>query len=134
MPQITYTPDETAGIADAVATAVIERLTAASGLIGGTGESERIAFGEAEAAAMIGLPRTALRDARLRGLVRPAKVGKRFLYPRQMLIRLAAGLPPESAERSAPVASGAAGPLSSAASCRPPATGAASSAKRGRRA
>ena len=45
----------------------------------------RLAYTESEAAALLGIPRHVLRDARLRGEIRAALVGKRLLYTTQSL-------------------------------------------------
>lgn len=50
--------------------------------------AERLAWTEAEAAELLGLARHQLRDRRLEGRVRPAKVGKSYLYSRQDLEQL----------------------------------------------
>ena len=49
---------------------------------------ERLAFTEAEAAVLVGLPRHSLRDARLRGEVEATKVGRRILYRRDQLLKM----------------------------------------------
>lgn len=48
----------------------------------------RLAFHEAEAAALLGLQRHVLRDARLRGEVMASRIGKRVVYTREELLRL----------------------------------------------
>lgn len=48
----------------------------------------RLSFTEPEAAALLGVERYALRDARLRGEVEASKVGRRILYSRDQLLRL----------------------------------------------
>lgn len=45
----------------------------------------RIAFTEQEAAALLGVQRHTLRDARLRGEVTGSKVGKRIVYSKEEL-------------------------------------------------
>jgi len=48
----------------------------------------RLSFTESEAAALLGVGRHALRDARLRGEVEASKVGRRILYSRDQLLQL----------------------------------------------
>lgn len=45
----------------------------------------RLAYGEAEAAGLLGLNRHQLRDCRLRGEVKGVKIGKAILYKREDL-------------------------------------------------
>ncbi len=47
----------------------------------------RIAFLEAEAAQLCGLPSHVLRDARLRGEITGSRLGKRIVYERSELLR-----------------------------------------------
>ncbi len=47
---------------------------------------DKLAFTEAEAAALLGIERHVLRDARLRGELAGSRVGKRILYERQELL------------------------------------------------
>ena len=47
----------------------------------------KLAYAEVEAAAMIGVARHVLRDCRLRHEIVASKVGKRYLYPRESLLR-----------------------------------------------
>lgn len=51
---------------------------------------KRIAFPEAEAAAMFGMKAHVLRDARLRGEVIGSRIGKRIVYSREELLKLLA--------------------------------------------
>jgi hypothetical protein len=53
--------------------------------------SSRLAYTEAEAAALLGVPRHSLRDCRLRGEIHATKVGKRLIYARSELQRLVKG-------------------------------------------
>lgn len=48
----------------------------------------KIAFREAEAAALIGVQRHVLRDARLRGEISASRIGKRVIYEREQLLTL----------------------------------------------
>jgi hypothetical protein len=52
----------------------------------GTPHSERLAYTEPEAAALLGVGRHVLRDCRLRGEVAGSKCGKRVVYRRADLI------------------------------------------------
>ncbi len=47
---------------------------------------DKLAYTEAEAAALLGIQRYVLRDARLRGELAGSRVGKRILYERQELL------------------------------------------------
>lgn len=49
--------------------------------------SSRLAYAEPEAAALIGVQRHVLRDARLRQEIEGSKVGKRIVYTRDELLR-----------------------------------------------
>jgi hypothetical protein len=49
--------------------------------------ADRLAYSEAEAAALLGVRRHVLRDARLRRELDGAKVGKRIMYTREELLR-----------------------------------------------
>ena len=66
----------------AVVVVVIDELRAKEAALG-----DRLAFTEAEAATMLGVPRHVLRDCRLRGEISGRKVGKRILYSRESLLR-----------------------------------------------
>ena len=46
----------------------------------------RIAFTEAEAATLVGVPRHSLRDARLRGEINASRIGRRIIYSREELL------------------------------------------------
>ena len=48
---------------------------------------DRLAFTESEAAEKLGIAKHSLRDERLKGRIKPGKVGRRFLYSRRMLLR-----------------------------------------------
>ena len=62
--------------------AVLDRLDSQREAIG-----ERIAYSEAEAAALLGVQRHVLRDARLRGELSGSRVGKGIRYEREELLR-----------------------------------------------
>lgn len=49
--------------------------------------SEQLAFPEAQAAAMLGIAKHALRDCRLRGEIEGVRLGKRVAYTREALLR-----------------------------------------------
>ena len=65
-----------------VVAAVLDRLDSQRDAIG-----ERIAYNEAEAAALLGVERHVLRDARLRGELSGSRVGKGIRYERDELLR-----------------------------------------------
>jgi len=48
-------------------------------------DSDRLAFNESEAAAMLGVPQTTLRDERLRGRVKASLVGRKIRYTKRNL-------------------------------------------------
>ena len=48
---------------------------------------DRLAFTEPEAAAQLGVRPHVLRDARLRGEIEGARVGKRIVYTREQLVK-----------------------------------------------
>ena len=50
-------------------------------------DTNRLAYNEAEAAALLGLKNHQLRDARLRGQITGAPLGKRYYYTRADLIK-----------------------------------------------
>ncbi len=52
--------------------------------------ADRLGFSEAEAAALCGMRKCVLRDARLRGEVRGVRIGKQVFYERGELLRLLA--------------------------------------------
>jgi hypothetical protein len=55
--------------------------------------TERLAFREEEAAAMIGVAKHVLRDARRRGEIHAVKAGRYIVYRRDELIRYLGGSP-----------------------------------------
>jgi hypothetical protein len=65
-----------------VVSAAFSQLQADQGQLG-----QKIAFTEPEAAALLSLRPHVLRDARLRGEIAGARVGKRILYQRDELLR-----------------------------------------------
>jgi hypothetical protein len=68
-------------VIEAIATEVLARIDGERLRLNG-----RLAYSEAEAAAILGVRRHVLRDARLRGEVAGSRVGKRVLYERDELI------------------------------------------------
>jgi hypothetical protein len=61
----------------------IKRLERDRGRVG-----DRIGFPEGEAAALLGVPRHVLRDARLRGEIVAGKLGRRIVYSGEQLLEL----------------------------------------------
>jgi hypothetical protein len=72
-----FSPDDLRPVIESVVTELLERF-ADSG--------EQIAFGEAEAAAMLGVARTTLRDERYRGRVNASLVGRKIRYTKRDLL------------------------------------------------
>lgn len=64
---------------------------------------ELIGFSEAQAAEALSVPRSVLRDLRLAGRIKPAKLGRRFVYARSLVLELAARGAAESDLRPVPV-------------------------------
>jgi hypothetical protein len=69
-------------VAKVVAKVLAER-DADTGRLGG-----RLAFSEAEAAALLGVKPHVLRDCRLRGEIVGSKIGKKVMYERTQLLEL----------------------------------------------
>jgi excisionase family DNA binding protein len=65
-----------------VVVAVLDRLECDRAKVG-----ERMAFSEAEAAALLGVQRHVLRDARLRGELSGCRIGKGIRYERDELLQ-----------------------------------------------
>ena len=74
--------DELRPLIEQVVTETVNRLDAERVRLGG-----RLAYAEAEAAALIGVERHVLRDARLRQEIEGSKVGKKIVYTRDQLLR-----------------------------------------------
>lgn len=70
-------PDELKPIVEAVVAHVHDLFQTKNG---------RLAFDEAEAAELLGVPSTTLRDERLRGRVKASLVGRKIRYTRQQLL------------------------------------------------
>ena len=51
-----------------------------------TGDATRLAWTEAEAAAVLGVNSHVLRDCRLRGEINATRIGKKYIYSRPQLI------------------------------------------------
>jgi excisionase family DNA binding protein len=49
-------------------------------------ENGRLAYNEAEAAALLGIARHVLRDARLKGEIQGSRIGRKVLYSRDELV------------------------------------------------
>ena len=67
---------------EAVVAATVDRIRTDRDTLG-----DRIAFPEAEAAALLGIEAHVLRDCRLRGEIAGSRVGKKTLYERNALLR-----------------------------------------------
>jgi hypothetical protein len=67
----------------ATVVAVIDEIRANEATLG-----DRLAYPEAEAAALLGIARHVLRDARLRGEIVGHTVGRKILYSRASLLKL----------------------------------------------
>jgi hypothetical protein len=74
--------DDIRPLIEQVVTETMNRLEAERAKLNG-----RLAYSEAEAAALIGVERHVLRDARLRGEIEGSKVGKRVVYTPDQLKR-----------------------------------------------
>lgn len=79
---LSFDPQDLRPLVEQVVTETIERLEAARAMVG-----DRLAYDEPEAAALIGVRRHVLRDARLRGEVIASRIGKRTVYTREELLR-----------------------------------------------
>jgi hypothetical protein len=75
--QIVLTGEDLQPIIDRAIASAVERF----------GDPSRLAFTEAESAALIGQKSHVLRDARLRGEIVGAKVGRGYCYTRQDLLQ-----------------------------------------------
>ena len=79
--KVIFDEPELRPLIERVVSETVERLT--------TGLAEcgrQFAYPEAEAAAMIGVERHVLRDARLRGEIGASRIGKKVIYSRQQLL------------------------------------------------
>ncbi len=65
----------------AIVRETIEQAWAADAKLG-----DRLGYTEAEAAALLGVPKHVLRDARLRGEISARRVGAKYVYGRQSLV------------------------------------------------
>ena len=73
---VTFNAEALRQIVEEVVTEMLERFSS----------DQRVAYPEAEAAHLLGIPRHSLRDARLRCEVKASKVGSRWLYSRAQLL------------------------------------------------
>ena len=80
MPKLEINADEFRPLIQAV---VAETLAATNGV--SAKFDTRLGFPEAEAAALLGVERHVLRDARLRGEIEASRVGKRIVYTPEQL-------------------------------------------------
>jgi hypothetical protein len=74
--------DELEPLVELVVAATLERLAAQRQQLG-----DQLAFSESDAAALLGVRRHVLRDARLRGEVVGVRIGKGIRYSRDELLR-----------------------------------------------
>ncbi len=74
--EISFKPDEIKPLVEIVVAELIDRFHT---------DEARIAYSEEEAAALLGVPRTTLRDERLRGRVDASRVGRQIRYTRENL-------------------------------------------------
>ena len=81
--KIVIDEDELRPFVEQVVIQAVERLDRDRARVG-----DRLAFGEAEAAMMLGVPRHVLRDMRLRGEIIAGKLGRRVVYSREQLLKI----------------------------------------------
>lgn len=81
--QITFDDADLKVLVTRVVTTVLAQREADGMKFGG-----RLAYTEAEAAALIGVRPHVLRDCRLRGEIEGARIGKRVMYSREQLLAL----------------------------------------------
>lgn len=79
---LSFDPRDLRPLVEQVVAEAVERLEAARAQVG-----DRLAYDEHEAAALIGVRRHVLRDARLRGEITASRIGKRVIYTRAELVR-----------------------------------------------
>lgn len=75
--EIRLDPDELRPVVETVVAEMLARFERTNG---------KVAYTEEEAAALIGVPATTLRDERLRGRVEASLVGRKVRYTRQQLL------------------------------------------------
>jgi hypothetical protein len=75
--QFLVSPDEFSPLIEAIVQKCLSRLEKFD---------ERVAYDEQTAARLLSVPRTSLRDERLRGRVKASRVGRRIRYTRQDLL------------------------------------------------
>ena len=72
---IDFDPNDLRPIIEAVVQETLDRIEHNNGKLNG-----QLAYPEAQAAELLGIPRHSLRDARRRGEIESTRVGKRILY------------------------------------------------------
>lgn len=75
--ELSFSPESIRPLIEAIVYEVLSRFD---------DQSDRIAFDEAEAAALLGVKYTTLRDERTRGRVKASLVGRKIRYTRQDLL------------------------------------------------
>ena len=83
MTAFAFTESELQSLLDRAVALGIERYEETQAKLG-----DRLAFSEAEAAALLGVERHVLRDLRLRGEVAATRINRRVFYQRKSLIHL----------------------------------------------
>ena len=84
--QLSFSEAELQPVIEATVKATLEQIEDDRAKLGA-----RLAFSEAEAAAMLGIKTHVLRDIRLRGEIQARKVGKSYRYSRNQLIQFMGG-------------------------------------------
>lgn len=79
---VSFSADELRPVVAAVVAEVLATRSVIDGKLG-----SRLAFTEVEAAALLGVARHTLRDARLRGEIAGRLLGKKIIYSRDELVR-----------------------------------------------
>lgn len=77
---VTFSPEDLRPVVLAVVEQVLTSKATTDATLG-----YRLAFPESEAAALLGVPRHVLRDARLRGEIHGKLIGKKIVYSREAL-------------------------------------------------
>jgi hypothetical protein len=79
---LSFDPRDLRPLVEQVVIEAIERLEVARAQVG-----DRLAYDEHEAAALIGVRRHVLRDARLRGELVASRIGRRVIYRRDDIVQ-----------------------------------------------
>jgi hypothetical protein len=79
--KLTFDDSDLAPLIERVARTIMQQLEEQRAAAG-----DHLAFGEEQAASLIGVPRHVLRDCRRRGEIKGTKVGKRIVYCREELL------------------------------------------------